>query len=230
MKLSIIIPVYNEENTIKQLLNLVKKVDIGKVEKEMVIIDDGSYDNTFEVLKNINDIKLIRHTKNIGKGAAIRTGIKHATGDIILIQDADLEYDPNEYMALIKPIINGKAEVVYGSRRLKKENKKHSGFSFYIGGVFLTWFTNLLYPSLHITDEPTCYKVFKADVIKNLNLKCKRFEFCPEVTAKIARKGIKIYEVPISYHPRSIKEGKKINWRDGIEAIWTLLKYKFIND
>ncbi len=229
MKLSILIPVYNEEKSIKKIIDLVKKVDIGKVNKEIVVVDDGSTDKTLEVLKKIKNIKLIGYNKNIGKGEAIRTAIKHATGDIIIIQDADLEYDPNDYKALIKPIIEGKAKVVYGSRRLKKENKKHSGFSFYLGGISLTFIANLLYPNLHITDEPTCYKVFKADILKNLNLKCKRFEFCPEVTAKIARKGIKIHEVPISYYPRTAKEGKKINWRDGIEAVWTLLKYRVIN-
>lgn len=228
IKLSILIPVYNEEKTIKKIINIIKKVDIGKVKKEIVVVDDGSKDKTFNVLNTINGIKLIKHKVNQGKGAAIRTAIKHATGDIIIIQDADLEYDPNEYSSLIKPIIENKAKVVYGSRRLKKENKKYSGFSFYLGGVGLTVISNILYPSLHITDEPTCYKVFKSDVIKNIDLKCNRFEFCPEVTAKIAKKGIKIYEVPISYFPRSIKEGKKINWKDGFEAVWTLVKYRFV--
>jgi dolichol-phosphate mannosyltransferase len=229
MILSILIPVYNEEKTIKKVISAVKKADTGNVRKEIVVVDDGSKDNSLKVLKQIKGIKLISHTRNQGKGAAIRTAIKHATGDIIIIQDADLEYNPNEYMSLIKPIIDGKAKVVYGSRRLKKGNKKHSGFSFYIGGVGLTIIANILYPNLHITDEPTCYKVFRSDIIKNMHLKCKRFEFCPEVTAKLAKKGIKIFEVPISYHPRSVKEGKKINWRDGIEAVWTLLRYKFVD-
>lgn len=229
MKLSILIPVYNENKTTKQLIDLVRKVNIGKVDKEIVVVDDGSTDNTFEVLRQIKGIKLIKHKKNQGKGAAIRTAIKHATGDIILIQDADLEYDPNEYKSLIDPIINGRAKVVYGSRRLKKDNKKYSGVSFYMGGIFLTFITNILYPSAHITDEPTCYKVFKADIIKNMNLRCKRFEFCPEVTAKVIKKGIKIMEIPISYYPRSVEEGKKINWRDGIEAIWVLFKYRFVD-
>jgi len=228
MKLSILIPVYNEEKTIKKIIDIVKKVRLSKVEKEIVVVDDGSKDKTLEVLKKIKGIKLIGHKKNSGKGAAIRTAIKHATGDIILIQDADLEYDPNDYSALIKPIIEGKAKVVYGSRRLKKENKQHSGFSFYLGGIGLTMIANLIYPNLHITDEPTCYKVFRADIIKGMKLKCKRFEFCPEVTAKVARRGIKIHEVPISYHPRTAKEGKKIKWKDGVEAVWTLLKYRFI--
>jgi len=226
--LSILIPVYNEEKTIKKVIDVVKKVDIGKVKKEIVVVDDGSKDNTLKVLKKIKGIRLVGHVKNQGKGAAIRTAIKHASGDIILIQDADLEYDPNEYWSLIKPIIDGKAKVVYGSRRLKKGNVQYSGISFLIGGLALNVIANLLYPNLRITDEPTCYKVFRSDIIKSINLKCKRFEFCPEVTAKIAKKGIKILEVPISYHPRSIKEGKKIKWRDGVEAVWTLLKYRFV--
>jgi dolichol-phosphate mannosyltransferase len=229
MKLSVLIPVYNEEKTISKVIDIVKKADIGKVDKEIIVVDDGSKDNTLVALKKIKGIKLIAHKKNSGKGAAIRTAIKHATGDIIIVQDADLEYDPNEYKQLIGPIITGKAKVVYGSRRLKKSNKKYSGLSFYIGGVTLTLVTNLLYPSAHITDEPTCYKVFKADVLKSINLRCTRFEFCPEVTAKVLKKGIKIKEIPISYYPRSIKEGKKINWKDGAEALWTLLKYRFVD-
>ncbi len=227
MKLSIIIPVYNEEKTIAELLKKVEGINLD-IQKEIVVVDDGSKDKTIDILKSFKNIELVEHEKNQGKGAAIRTGIKHATGDIILIQDADLEYDPNDYLSLIQPILDGKTEVVYGSRRLKKENKQHSGISFYIGGIGMTILTNLLY-NAKITDEPTCYKVFKSEVIKNLNLKCKRFEFCPEVTAKVIKKGYKIYEVPISYYPRHKNEGKKINWKDGIEGAWTLLKYRFIN-
>jgi len=229
MKLSIIIPVYNEENTIEKIINLVKKSNTGKVKKEIIVIDDGSNDGTLNVLKKVKGIKLIGHKKNIGKGAATRTGIKHSTGDIIIIQDADLEYDPNDYANLIKPIIMGEAKVVYGSRVLNKKKVKYSGLSFYIGGVIMTLATNLIYPSAHLTDEPTCYKVFRSDVLKSINLKCKRFEFCPEVTAKVLKKGIRIKELPISYYPRSVKEGKKINWKDGIEGIWALLKYRFMD-
>jgi len=230
MKLSIIIPAYNEEKTLKDLLNKVIESDTRNVSKEIIIVDDCSTDNTKNILKNLKakNIKVIYHKKNIGKGEAIRTGISAVTGDIIIIQDADLEYDPNDYYSLIKPIIDKEALVIYGSRQLKKENKKHSGYSFYFGGVVLTLITNLLY-GIKITDEPTCYKVFRADILKNLNLKCKRFEFCPEVTAKVAKKGIKIYELPISYFPRHVKEGKKIRWKDGIEAIWTLIKYRFFD-
>ena len=226
MKLSIIIPAYNEERTIGTIINKVKNVDLKGIKKEIIVVDDGSKDKTAEILKNIKGIRVITHKKNRGKGYAIRTGIKFATGDIIIIQDADLEYDPNDYYSLIKPIIDGKTKVVYGSRRLLKENVQHAGFSFYLGGLTLTWLANFLY-NIKITDEPTCYKVFKSDVLKSIELTCKRFEFCPEVTAKIAKKGIKIYEVPIHYYPRSTKEGKKIKAKDWFEAVWTLLKFRF---
>ena len=228
MKLSVVIPVYNEVNTIKEVLEVVKKVDIGSVEKEIVVVDDCSTDGTFDVLKGLKEIKLVKHKKNSGKGAAVRTGIKHSTGDIIIIQDADLEYDPNDYSKLIQPIIDGRAKVVYGSRRLKRDDDQYSGFAFFVGGVSLTWITNILF-STKITDEPTCYKVFRADVLKKIPLKCKRFEFCPEVTAKVAKRGIKIHEVPISYYPRSVEEGKKIRWTDWVEAVWTLIKYRFVS-
>ena len=230
-RLSIIIPVYNEPNTIRKIIRKVKSVDLSRerMDKEIIVVDDGSKDRTYSVLKKIKGIALVRHRKNQGKGAAIRTGIKYATGDIIIIQDADMEYDPDDYPALVRPILQGKSQVVYGSRRLRKENKQHSGFSFYLGGVGLTWLANLLY-GIHITDEPTCYKVFKSEVLKRIPLRCTRFEFCPEVTAKVAKRKIRIYEVPISYYPRTSKEGKKIKWKDGIEAVWTLLKYRFVRD
>jgi len=235
MKLSILIPAYNEAKTIKKLIELVKKADIRDVEKEIIVIDDNSKDNTLDIVKKIKGIKLIEHKKNIGKGAAVRNGIKQASGDIIIIQDADLEYDPNDYYKLIKPIIDGKTKVVYGSRMLHEKQKggkpkflegKHDKayHAFYIGNRFLTFLANILYHA-KITDEPTCYKVFDAKVLKSINLKCKRFEFCPEVTAKVRKKYHKIMELPISYHPRSFKEGKKINLKDGIEAVWTLIKY-----
>jgi dolichol-phosphate mannosyltransferase len=230
-KLSILIPAYNEEGTIKELIDKVKKVDLSKfnLEKEIIIIDDGSKDKTIEIVSSLPDVKLIKHSKNAGKGMAIRTGIKYVTGKYVVIQDADLEYDPEDYKILIAEALKNDADVVYGSRRLRKDNPKHSGLSFYLGGVGLTWLTNLLYPHLKITDEPTCYKFFKTKLIKSIPLRCKRFEFCPEITAKVAKRKIKIYEVPISYYPRSIKEGKKISWRDGIEAIWTLIKYRFVD-
>lgn len=239
MKLSIIIPTYNESKTIKRLISLVKKADIKDVKKEIIVIDDGSSDNTAEIVKQIRDIKLIKHKRNSGKGAAVKTGIKHATGDIIIIQDADLEYDPNEYYKLIKPIIDKKLRVVYGSRFLKLEQKRrliNLGFKkhkvayimFFLGGRIVTWATNILFLT-NLTDEPTCYKVFDAKLVKSIKIKSNRFNWEPEITAKILKRGIKIHEVPISYYPRSIKEGKKINWKDGIQAVWTLLKYRFID-
>ena len=226
MKLSIVIPVYNEEKTVKIIIDKVRKADIASVKKEIVVVDDGSSDRTAEILSREQGIKLLKHGKNKGKGAAIRTGIKNATGDIIIIQDADLEYDPNDYMKLISPIMKGEASVVYGSRNLNSKNKMHSKRSFYIGGIILTMITNLLY-NTKLTDESTCYKVFKRGIIKSINLECDRFEFCPEVTAKVAKKGIKILEVPITYTPRHFDEGKKIKWSDGVAAIQTLLKYRF---
>lgn len=231
MKLSVIIPAYNEEKTIEEIVDLVESVKLERgIQKELIIVDDCSKDNTFEKLKKINkkydNIRVVKHEINKGKGAAIKSGIKFATGEIIIVQDADMEYDPHDYNDLIRPIIDGKAKVVYGSRRLKKSNKLYSGLMFYIGGMSLTWITNLLY-NINITDEATCYKVFKSDIIKKIKINGNRFEWEPEITAKIAKKGIKIYEVPISYYPRTVKEGKKIKWQDWFEAVWALLKYRF---
>ena len=223
MLLSVIIPVYNEKNTLERI---VKKVLDVPVEKEVLIIDDCSTDGTREILKSLHHphIRVFYHEVNKGKGAAIRTGISKTRGDIILIQDADLEYDPGDYPALLEPIISGETDVVYGSRLINKQQS--AGFIWLYGGKLLTLLTNILY-NAHITDEPTCYKVFKADVLKNIELTCMRFEFCPEVTAKIRRKNIRIKEVPIRYYPRSKAEGKKIGFRDGIQAIWILFKYRF---
>ena len=228
MKLSIIIPVFNEKQTILEILNKIELVDLSvfPCDKEIIIVDDFSTDGTRDILKPLeNKYKIIYHEKNMGKGSAIRTGLKEVTGGIVIIQDADMEYDPNDYAKLIKPIIEGTAKVVYGSRYLV--SNKMSSLSFYLGGRYLSILTNLLYGT-NITDEPTCYKVFRTDVIKNIPLVCTRFEFCPEVTAKVAKQGIAIQEIPISYHPRQKSEGKKINWRDGITASWVLIKNKFI--
>lgn len=229
MKLSIIIPAYNEERTILTILDKVAKSKIS-IDKEIIVVNDGSKDSTVYLVrdfikKNKNlDVKLFEKT-NGGKGSAVRHGVKNSTGEIILIQDADLEYDPNDYESLINPIINGECKVVYGSRRLKKDNKKHSAVSFYLGGMLVTFITNLLYGS-RLTDEPTCYKVFQAENLKRFELKGNKFDWEPEITGKMLRKGIKIKEVPISYYPRSKKEGKKINWRDGIHAIYTLFYWR----
>ncbi|MFQ5531608.1 MAG: glycosyltransferase family 2 protein [Candidatus Nanoarchaeia archaeon] len=234
IKLSVIIPAYNEIKTIKEIIKQVKAV---KIPKEIIIIDDFSTDGTREYLKKLKDskIKTLFHDKNYGKSHALRTGIEKANGDIIIIQDADLEYDPKDYIKLIKPIQEGKSKVVYGTRFPKKKGHPsllhpyQSLFNpFYFGNKILTTMANILY-NTNITDEPTCYKVFDSKVLKSINLKSERFEFCPEVTAKVRKKGYKIYEVPINYNPRSVEEGKKINWKDGIEAIWTLIKYRFVD-
>lgn len=223
--LSVIIPVYNEKSTIKEIINRVKAV---RILKEVILIDDGSTDGTREILKEIKDteIKVVFHEKNYGKGYAVRTGIQAAIGGIIIIQDADLEYDPNDYVALVEPILSGKAEVVYGSRWLNQGLSKTPFNLFRFGRWFLTVLTNLLYGT-KITDGSCCYKVFKTEVIKSIPLTCERFEFCPEITARLSRRGYKICEVPVSYHPRTFKEGKKIKHRDGLEALVTLLKYRF---
>lgn len=226
MKLSVIMPVYNEKNTIKEII---KKVEAINLPKEIIIIDDYSHDGTREIIQDeINQKNVIKifHSENKGKGSCIRTGLEKASGDIIIIQDGDLEYDPEDYYKLVKPIMEGKADVVYGSRVLGKN--KFSYLRYGLGGKFLSFLTNVLYGS-NITDESTCYKVFKTDLIKSLNLKCKKFEFCPEVTARVLKKGYKILELPISYYPRKIEEGKKINWKDGLIAIWTLIKYRFVD-
>lgn len=223
-KLSIIIPAYNEESTIEKLLDKVRVIEIPNVEKEIIVIDDCSTDKTFEILKKQKDIKVIRQEKNQGKGAAFKTGVKHSTGDIVIVQDADLEYDPEDIKLCAEPILKGEAKVVYGSRELNKNNKAHSGFLYFLGGRLITFVTNLLYGS-HLTDEPTCYKCFDAKSFKSIPIDGKGFEWEPEITAKIIKKGIEIKEVPISYFPR--KEGKKIKYRDGLRAIWTLIKYRF---
>jgi dolichol-phosphate mannosyltransferase len=232
MKLSIIIPVYNEEKTIKEIVSKVKKVKLPvDINREIIVVDDFSGDRSYKILKNIDGICLIRHKKNLGKGAAIRSGVEKSIGDIIIIQDADLEYDPFDYPELIDPILSGKAKVVYGTRLknypLRFSGRKHTPFvTHYLGNKFLSFATRFLYGST-ITDMETCYKVFGKDVIKNVKIKSNRFEFEPEVTAKILKAGYKIYEVPIKVKPRGYDEGKKITWRDGFLAIWTLIKYRF---
>lgn len=236
--LSIIIPVFNEKNTIREIISAVKNSKIQRdVKKEIIVIDDGSTDGTKEVLSKITGIKFYKHSVNMGKGRAMKTGLEKATGDIILTQDADLEYDPKFYSKLIQPILKGHAKVVYGSRFLyvlqKEKNisflrKAHeaSYFLAYLGGRIMTGTTNVLYGT-KITDEATGYKVFTREVLNGLEIESRRFEFCPELTAKIARLGYRILEVPISYKPRTYAEGKKINWVDGIHGIYTLLKYRF---
>jgi len=229
-KLSILIPAYNEKDTILEILKKIEVVDFQSInfDKEIIIIDDGSTDGTRQILENFKDkYKIIFNKRNLGKGGSLRRGIAVAQGDWLITQDADLEYDPQDIIKLLKSAEENKALVVYGSRVLNGNKKrKYSGLIYAAGGLFVTWLANLLYQT-NITDEPTGYKLFKTDFIKSLPLTCQRFEFCPEVTAKIAKRKIKIFEVPINYYPRHKNEGKKIKWRDGWQAIWTLIKYKF---
>lgn len=222
MKLSIICPCYNEEATCKKV---VEDLLALKLDKEIIVVDDGSFDKSNEILSKIEGIKLITKA-NGGKGSAIKFGIKEATGDVIVPFDLDGEYDVNDLEVCLKPILEG-AEVVYGSRRLCKTNKPYSGISYFIGGIGLNIITNILYGS-HVTDEPTCLKMGKADLYKSLNITSDGFEWEPEMTAKIIKRKIDIKEVPIHYYPRTKKQGKKIKWKDGFIAVWTLLKYKVI--
>ena len=230
MKISIIIPCYNEVSTIEIIIEKIKKIEI---EKEIIVVDDFSEDGSKEKIKSdiknkYLDIIDIYHDRNMGKGAAIKTGIKNATGEIIIIQDADLEYDPNDYHELIRPIKNGYADVVYGSRFIGGSEKRVLYFWHTIGNKFLTLLSNM-FSNLNLTDMEVCYKAFKSEVIKNIDLKENRFGFEPEVTAKIAKKNIRIYEIGIKYFGRKYSEGKKITWKDGLSAIRCILKYNFFN-
>lgn len=228
-KISIIIPVYNEKNTIFAILDEVEKTDFCSLEKEIILIDDCSTDGSSDILDGLkNKYKILHHSVNVGKGAAIRTGITAATGDIIVIQDADLEYSPKDYPALIKPLIAGEADVVYGSRFLSASSSKNYMIANYIGNKVLTIFTNILFGS-KLTDMETCYKVFKSEFIKGINIKSNRFDFEPEITAKVLKQKIKIKELPIAYDARAMHEGKKITWVDGIHAILALLKFRFFD-
>jgi glycosyltransferase involved in cell wall biosynthesis len=231
-KLSIIIPAYNEGNTIHHILNKVKAVSlIHEIDKEVIIVNDSSSDNTEEAIlmyqKEFPEFNLQyrKHEVNKGKGAALHTGIKEATGDVIVIQDADLEYDPNEFNILLKPICDGFADVVYGSRFAGGKPHRILFFWHTIGNKLLTFLSNM-FTNLNLTDMETCYKMFRSEVIKSLNLHETRFGFEPEVTAKMSRyPKVRIYEVGISYYGRTYEEGKKIGWRDGFRAIWCILKY-----
>jgi glycosyltransferase involved in cell wall biosynthesis len=226
-KLSVIVPVYDERNTVAEVVRRMRAVDIP-LEREFVLVDDGSTDGTREVLRQLTDstVRVAYHDVNRGKGAAIRTGLQQVTGDLVLVQDADLEYDPEDWPKLLAPILRGKATVVYGSRFTGE--RRNMLFLHWVGNRFLSLVTNMLYNTT-LSDMETCYKLFDRRVLENINLRASRFEFEPEVTAKVLRQGIRIYEVPISYAGREFHEGKKITWRDGLVALWTLVKYRFVD-
>jgi glycosyltransferase involved in cell wall biosynthesis len=227
--LSVAMPAYNERETLREIITRVRAVP---VRKEIIIVDDGSTDGTREILQEeiegkYPDVRVLYHTENRGKGAAICTAIAHAQGEYLIVQDADLEYDPAEYLKLLPLIESGQADVVYGSRCLGSIRKMR--FTNLVANKLLTWGTNILYPGAKITDEATCYKVFRLDLLKKLPLRSRRFDFCPEVTAKTLKRGYKIHEVPINYVARTEQQGKKIRWTDGFDALWTLIKYRFID-
>jgi len=225
MKLSIIIPCFNEKEFLSELISLVKGSPVK--EKEVIFVDDGSNDGTTDLIKNRLEQEVdsvVYHTKNMGKGAAIRSGLKYVTGDLVIIQDADLEYDPKEYPKLMAPILEGKADVVFGSRFLGEGPHRVHLFWHFVGNKFLTILSNM-FTNLNLTDMETCYKLFRTDIIKQIDIAQKRFGVEPEITAKVAKKKCRVYEVGISYYGRSYSEGKKINWKDGLKAIYVILRY-----
>ncbi len=227
MKLSVVIPVYNERNTIAEILRRVKAT--GRAD-EIILVDDGSTDGTRDILRTLAsppEVTVVLHEKNMGKGAALRTGFQKAGGDVILVQDADLEYNPAEYPALLEPIECGQADAVYGSRFL---GSKHRVTMFWhmVANQWLTFATNVLYNSI-LSDMETGYKVFKADLLKSINLRANRFDFEPEITAKILKRRARVFEIPISFNPREYDEGKKIGLADAFAAVWALIKYRFVD-
>lgn len=228
-KITILIPIFNEVNTLKEILKKVGEANFCGLEKEVILIDDYSTDGTREILTELKDkYKIFYHDKNMGKGAALRTGFEHVTGDIAVIQDADLEYDPVDYEPLVKLILDGKADVVYGSRLSGGKPSRSFMFTHLLGNKLLTLITNVLFNTT-LTDMETCYKAFKTEFIKGIKIKSNRFDFEPEITAKVLKRGARLYELPISYYGREYAEGKKITWKDGIHAIWALVKFRFID-
>lgn len=243
MKVSILIPVYNEEATLREILRRVRKVDLAlnedkasyadgplHLEKEIIVVDDGSTDGSPQILREEagqGDLKVILQDRNYGKGAAVRAAITAATGDILLIQDADLEYDPRDYPQILLPIIEGRADVVYGSRFLGGPRKAML-FWHMVANKLITLLANVLYDTI-LSDLETCYKAFRAEVIQEIPLRSNRFAIEPEITAKVLKRGYRIYEVPVSYNGREYQEGKKIGVKDAFEAVWTLLKYRFVD-
>ena len=233
MKLSIVVPVFNEAATIGEVVRRVLASDVG-LEKELILVDDGSSDGTRRLYDQIQadhadqPVRVLFHERNRGKGAALRTGFKHASGDIVLIQDADLEYDPRDYPKLLAPILEGKADVVYGSRFAGGEAHRVLFFWHMLGNKLLTLLSNA-FTNLNLTDMETCYKVFRAEVLEKFEIKSDRFEFEPEITAKIARAGYRLYEVGVSYAGRDYSEGKKITWLDGLKAILAVIRFRFLD-
>lgn len=228
-KISIIVPVYNEINTLEKVINRLEEVSFCGLQKEIIIVDDYSTDGTRELIKEYEGkYNIFYHDYNKGKGAAIRTGLSHVSGDIMVIQDADLEYDPVDYSELIKLIIENKADVVYGSRLSGGRPSRSFMFTHLMGNKLLTFITNILYNTT-LTDMETCYKAFRTDFIKGIEIKSNRFDFEPEITAKVLKRKPRLYELPISYYGREYSEGKKITWKDGIHAIFALLRFRFFD-
>ncbi|MGH9281811.1 MAG: glycosyltransferase family 2 protein [Acidimicrobiales bacterium] len=223
-KLSVIVPVFDERTTVAEIIRRARQVELP-LDREIIVVDDGSTDGTRDVLSHLADstVRVVVHPENQGKGAAIRTGLSYATGDLVLIQDADLEYDPDDWPRLLAPVFKGKARVVYGSRFTGE--RRNMLFWHWVGNRFLTLVTNALYNTT-LSDMETCYKLFDREILNGIKLTSDRFGFEPEVTAKVLRTGVRIYEVPISYTGREFHEGKKITWRDGITALWTLIRYR----
>ncbi|MBI3036822.1 glycosyltransferase family 2 protein [Candidatus Woesearchaeota archaeon] len=235
MKLSVVMPVYNEINTIGQILSRVSSVVLPGIKKEIIVVDDFSTDGTREFLAEVKSgkVKVVFHEKNMGKGCAVRTGLRHATGDIIIFQDADVEYDPNDYGKLIQPIVDGKADVVFGSRFLGKSLSElgHGRLvlpAHFMGNKILTFITNIFYGQ-KLTDMETGYKVFRGSVIKGLDFRANRFDMEPEITSKLLKRRVKVVEVPIRYFARDFSQGKKITWKDGMKAAWCLVKFRFVD-
>jgi glycosyltransferase involved in cell wall biosynthesis len=226
-KLSVVVPVYNERNTLVEVVRRMRAVELPDgIETEIIVVDDGSTDGTRDVLKQLGDstVRVVMHSDNRGKGAAVRTGFEHVTGEYVLIQDADLEYDPEDWPRLVNPVLRGKARVVYGSRFTGE--RRNMLFLHWVGNRFLSFATNVLYNTT-LSDMETCYKLIDRELLSDMRLRSERFEIEPEITAKILKRGVRIYEVPISYTGREFEEGKKITWRDGVTALLTLVKYRF---
>lgn len=232
MKLSVVIPAYNEERTIAETIQRVKAVDLSPLDMEIIVVDDGSKDRTREILKTIPDIRVVLQERNAGKGAAVKSGFRAATGDIVIIQDADLEYDPQDYGPMVQPIIEGRADLVIGSRFIRErlqffgKGAKSPFFTHYIGNIMIVRLTNALYGQ-SATDYEGCYKAFSKSVIDKLPIEANGFEYDNELICKLLRRGYRMAEVPITYQPRTYEEGKKIKWQDGVRMMWTILKWRF---